>query len=69
MNNHDFNKTKFEFGKNINTIDGIRVDLEESFLLIRPSRFEPLIRVYIESKKAEELQKLTESVKNIIENV
>lgn len=62
-------KTKFEFGKNINTIDGIRVDLEDSFLLIRPSRFEPLIRVYIESKKAEDLQKLTESVKNIIENV
>lgn len=62
-------KTKFEFGKSINTIDGIRVDLEDSFLLIRPSRFEPLIRVYIESKKAEDLQKLTESVKNVIENV
>ncbi|MDD1764259.1 MAG: phosphomannomutase, partial [Methanobacteriaceae archaeon] len=62
-------KTKFESGKSINTIDGIRFDLEDSFVLIRPSRFEAVIRVYIESKSAEKLQKLTESVKNIIENV
>lgn len=61
--------TKFESGTNIDTVDGVRVDLDNSFILIRPSRFEPLIRVYIESKSAEDLQKLTESVKNIIENV
>lgn len=61
--------TKFEKGSKINTIDGIRVDLEESFILIRPSRFEPLIRVYIESKSAPRLQELTESVKKMIENV
>ncbi|MBI5680035.1 MAG: phosphomannomutase [Methanobacterium sp.] len=61
--------TKFESGNNINTIDGIRVGLEDSFILIRPSRFEPLIRVYIESKSAQKLQELTESVKKMIENV
>lgn len=61
--------TKFESGNNINTTDGIRVDLEESFILIRPSRFEPLVRVYIESKSAIKLQELTESVKKMIENV
>lgn len=61
--------TKFESGNNINTIDGIRVDLEDSFILIRPSRFEPLIRVYIESKSALKLQELTEYVKKLIENV
>lgn len=60
---------KFESEHNINTVDGIRVDLEESFILIRPSRFEPLIRVYIESKSAKKLQELTEYVKKIIENV
>lgn len=60
---------KFESGNNINTVDGIRVDLEESFILIRPSRFEPLVRVYIESKSAPKLQELTESVKKMIENV
>lgn len=61
--------TKFESGNNINTVDGIRVDLEDSFILIRPSRFEPLIRVYIESKSALKLQELTEYVKKMIENV
>lgn len=61
--------SKFESGDNINTIDGIRVDLEESFILIRPSRFEPLVRVYIESKSATKLQELTEYVKKMIENV
>jgi phosphomannomutase / phosphoglucomutase len=61
--------TKFESGNNIDTIDGIRVDLEDSFILIRPSRFEPLIRVYIESKSAQKLQELTESMKKMIENV
>lgn len=61
--------TKFESGDNIDTVDGIRVDLEESFILIRPSRFEPLVRVYIESKSAPKLQELTESVKKMIENV
>lgn len=61
--------TKFQSKHNINTIDGVRVDLDESFILIRPSRFEPLIRVYIESKSAPKLQELTEYVKKIIENV
>ena len=60
---------KFEHENNINTVDGIRVDLKDSFILIRPSRFEPLVRIYIESKSAEKLQELTETVKKIIENV
>lgn len=60
---------KFEYKNNINTVDGIRVDLKDSFILIRPSRFEPLVRIYIESKSAEKLQELTETVKKIIENV
>lgn len=59
----------FESRYEINTIDGIRVDLNDSLILIRPSRFEPLIRVYIESKSSEKLQKLTKSVKSMIEAV
>jgi phosphomannomutase / phosphoglucomutase len=53
----------------ITTVDGVRIDLEDSSILIRPSRFEPLIRAYIESKSAQKLQKLTESVKMIIMTV
>jgi phosphomannomutase / phosphoglucomutase len=53
----------------INTVDGVRIDLEDSSILIRPSRFEPLIRAYIESKSPQKLQKLTESVKMVIMTV
>jgi phosphomannomutase / phosphoglucomutase len=62
-------KTKFDSESSINNVDGVRIDLEDSFILIRPSRFEPLIRVYIESKSAQKLQELTESVKKMVENV
>lgn len=53
----------------ISRADGIRVDLKDSFILIRPSRFEPLIRAYIESKSEDKLHKLTESVKRKIEGI
>lgn len=62
-------KTHFDSKHFINTIDGIRVDLDESFILIRPSRFEPIIRVYIESKSSAKLQKLIRSVTKVIESV
>ncbi|HSO26360.1 MAG TPA: phosphomannomutase [Methanobacteriaceae archaeon] len=65
----EFFKDKFQSKYEINTIDGIRVDLNDSLILIRPSRFEPLIRVYIESKSPEKLQKLTKTVKSMIESV
>ncbi len=62
-------KSSFDSEENINTVDGLRVEMEDSFILIRPSRFEPLIRIYIESKSPKKLQKLTASIKKIIENV
>jgi phosphomannomutase len=62
-------KNSFESGEDINTVDGLRVEMEDSFILVRPSRFEPLIRIYIESKSSKKLQKLTASIKRIIENV
>lgn len=65
----DIFKDNFESKYEISTIDGIRVDLDDSLILIRPSRFEPLIRVYLESKSAETLQELTETVKSMIETV
>ncbi|HSO25106.1 MAG TPA: phosphomannomutase, partial [Methanobacteriaceae archaeon] len=65
----EFFKDNFQSKYEIKTIDGIRVDLNDSLILIRPSRFEPLIRVYIESKSPEKLQKLTKTVKSMIESV
>lgn len=62
-------ENSFSLKGKISTVDGIRVGLEDSFILIRPSRFEPLIRVYIESKDHAKLQELTTDVKKLIENV
>jgi len=39
-----------ELGK-INTIDGVRVDLEDGWILVRPSGTEPKIRVTVESRQ------------------
>ncbi|MGZ7043143.1 MAG: phosphomannomutase [Methanobacterium sp.] len=65
----DIVEKNFSYSGNINTVDGIRVDLEDSFILIRPSKFDPLIRIYIESKDHEKLQKLTVDIQNLIGNV
>jgi phosphomannomutase len=62
-------KSSFDSEEDINTVDGLRVEMKDSFILARPSRFEPLIRIYIESKSSKELQKLTASIKRIIEKV
>lgn len=62
-------ENSFQSKGKISTVDGIRVDLEDSFILLRPSRFEPLIRVYVESKDPAKLQELTTDVKKLIENV
>jgi phosphomannomutase len=52
----------------INTTDGVRVDWEDSYVLLRPSRFEPLIRVYLEADSSKRLQELSEKIKKIIKN-
>ncbi|MEN4006212.1 MAG: phosphomannomutase [Methanobacteriaceae archaeon] len=69
MNVIDTVENSFQSKGKISTVDGIRIDLEDSFILLRPSRFEPLIRVYIESKDDAKLQKLTTDIKELIENV
>jgi phosphoglucosamine mutase len=37
--------------QSINTVDGVRLELEEGWVLIRPSGTEPLIRITVEAKK------------------
>lgn len=53
----------------LNTTDGVRVDWKDSYVLIRPSRFEPLLRVYIESRSSEKLQKIGNKIKKMIETI
>jgi phosphoglucosamine mutase len=47
----------------INTLDGIRVDLEDGWILVRPSGTEPKIRITVESKnRCDELYRMTEQI-------
>jgi Phosphomannomutase len=46
----------------IDTTEGIRVQENDSFIIVRPSRFEPLLRVYVEAKSSGKLQKLSHNI-------
>jgi len=53
----------------IKTIDGVKLLLEDnhSWVLIRPSGTEPLIRVYLESDSHEKLDKLEKAMKELVQ--
>jgi len=52
-------KIKFsKLGFNINDLDGMKAFDEESWVLIRPSNTEPLIRIFAEAKNENKLKKL-----------
>ena len=50
----------------IDATEGIKVQEDDSFVLVRPSRFEPLMRVYIEARTSGKLQKLSHDIKKMI---
>lgn len=50
----------------LNTVDGVRVDFDNSYILIRASCFEPLLKIYLEAEKAERLSQLTREVNKIM---
>lgn len=60
-------KDQVEAKGEVDTTEGIKIQGEDSFVLVRPSRFEPLMRVYIEAKSSGKLQKLSHEIKNAIE--
>lgn len=54
--------------KNINNLDGIRIEFEDGWVLIRASGTEPLIRVTAESRKREKLKNIIEKARKLIKN-
>jgi phosphomannomutase len=52
--------------KNVNTMDGIRIDFSDSWLLIRPSNTEPKIRLTIEADNKERLTQLKQEFTELL---
>ncbi len=50
--------------ENCNTIDGLKIDFPESWVHLRQSNTEPIIRVYAEALDAKTAQELADNIKN-----
>jgi phosphoglucosamine mutase len=49
----------------VNTLDGLRIDFEQSWILIRPSGTEPIFRIIAESPSAAETERLLEETEAV----
>ncbi|MBP5562198.1 MAG: phosphoglucosamine mutase [Muribaculaceae bacterium] len=53
----------------LTTIDGVKIDFDDSWVHLRKSNTEPIIRIYSEAHTMEEAEKLGEDVKTIISSL
>ena len=58
-------KEKFA-GCDITDIDGVKIDFPESWVHLRKSNTEPIIRIYSEAETMEKAEKLAEEIKTVI---
>lgn len=71
IENIDFRKTeeiikqKYK-NERLNTQDGLRIDFNEGWVLIRKSNTEPIIRVFAEAKSEERAKKIIDDIKKLI---
>lgn len=54
--------------ESVNALDGIRLEFSDSWLLIRPSGTEPLIRVFCESESKRRMETFLKEGKHIVKN-
>ena len=57
---------EFFKGNPYNDIDGLKFDLDDSWIHIRPSNTEPIVRIIAESKSLDKAKKLVEETKNLM---
>jgi len=53
----------------INDIDGVKIDFKDSWVHLRKSNTEPIIRIYSEASTMKEAEELAESIKEVIESL
>lgn len=51
------------------TIDGVRIELEQGWILIRPSGTEPIIRITVETKTKKDVKDLMEKSKSLVKRI
>ena len=56
-------------GERITDIDGVKIDFAESWVHLRKSNTEPIIRIYSEAHTMEEADALAESIKAVIKEI
>jgi len=65
-----FSKLKAKYAEErINTIDGLKIDMENGWVHLRKSNTEPILRVYSESSSAEEADQLAEMIINDVKSL
>lgn len=60
------NVKEYFSGESYTDIDGLKFDLEDSWIHIRPSNTEPIVRVIAEAKDINKANKLVEETKNLM---
>ena len=58
---HDFSLEKYK-NEQITTIDGLKIDFEDSWVHLRKSNTEPIIRIYSESEGEEKANALAQEM-------
>ena len=48
--NEQLEKTFLDMGYKVETIDGVKIWLDEGWVLLRPSNTQPVIRMFVEAK-------------------
>ena len=59
----------FKGVKDVSTVDGVRLEVEEGWALVRPSGTEPLIRVTVEGRSREDMEALMLRAKGLVKKV
>ena len=60
---------KAHAGDDINTVDGVKVDMPEGWVHLRKSNTEPIIRLYAEAGSREEAEGLAEKAMHTIKEI
>jgi phosphomannomutase len=58
----------FYKNENIDLVDGVRIDFERSWVQLRKSNTEPIIRIYSEAESVQKAQQLIDKIENLINN-